>query len=139
MPDLTLPPTRRKQGEGSGGRDTFFVATIADAGGATAAVVRDGGVYVLPGRPSFADLLREWDSALERLTGDLQGGALVDPLDADSVRFLPPVPQPPNLYMAGANYASHAREMRGLDQDDPIEKPKDGPYIFLKPTTTLAG
>jgi 2,4-diketo-3-deoxy-L-fuconate hydrolase len=117
----------------------FFVATIGDAGGATAAVVKDGGVYLVPGRPSVADLLADWDSSLERLAGDLERGALKGPLQLDEVRFLPPVPRPANLYMAGANYADHAREMRGLDRNAPIEKPADGPFIFLKPTTTLVG
>jgi 2-keto-4-pentenoate hydratase/2-oxohepta-3-ene-1,7-dioic acid hydratase in catechol pathway len=118
----------------------FFVATIGDAGGATAAVVvEDGSVYPVPGRPSVADLLADWDSSLEHLAADLRRGALKDPLQVDEVRFLPPVPRPPNLYMAGANYADHAREMRGLGPNDPIEKPAEGPFIFLKPTTTLVG
>jgi 2,4-diketo-3-deoxy-L-fuconate hydrolase len=118
----------------------FFVATIGDAGGTTAAVVvEDGSVHPVPGRPSMADLLADWDSSLERLAGDLDRGTLEDPLEADEVRFLPPVPRPPNLYMAGANYADHAREMRGLGPNDPIEKPAEGPFIFLKPTTSLVG
>jgi 2-keto-4-pentenoate hydratase/2-oxohepta-3-ene-1,7-dioic acid hydratase in catechol pathway len=117
----------------------FFVATIGDAGGTTTAVVKDGGVYLVPGRPSMADLLADWDASLERLASDLERGSLSDPLGVDQVRFLPPVPGPPNLYMAGANYASHAREMLGLDRDAPVEKPADGPFIFLKPTTTLVG
>jgi 2-keto-4-pentenoate hydratase/2-oxohepta-3-ene-1,7-dioic acid hydratase in catechol pathway len=29
--------------------------------------------------------------------------------------------------------------MRGLGPDQPVEKPREGPFIFLKPTTTLAG
>jgi 2-keto-4-pentenoate hydratase/2-oxohepta-3-ene-1,7-dioic acid hydratase in catechol pathway len=87
----------------------------------------------------MADLLAGWDAALERLADDLRRGALDDPLDVDAVRFLPPVPRPPNLYMAGANYADHMREMRGLDLGDPVEKPAEGPFMFLKPTTTLVG
>lgn len=53
------------------------------------------------------------------------------------VRLLPPVPDPPNLYMAGANYADHAREMRGLPPDAPVAKSESGPFMFLRPTTTL--
>jgi 2-keto-4-pentenoate hydratase/2-oxohepta-3-ene-1,7-dioic acid hydratase in catechol pathway len=41
--------------------------------------------------------------------------------------------------MAGANYADHAREMRGLAPTDPVEKSPEGPFVFLKPTTTLIG
>src|SRR5438309_5000486 len=112
MPHSGLPGTHGWQGEGSGGSDAFFLATIADAGGPTAAVVQDRRVHVVPGRPAMADLLAGWESSLERLAGDLRRGALEDPLDAETVRFLPPTPQPPNLYMAGANYADHLRELR---------------------------
>jgi 2-keto-4-pentenoate hydratase/2-oxohepta-3-ene-1,7-dioic acid hydratase in catechol pathway len=119
--------------------ETFFVATIADAKGPTAAVVQNGAVHVVPGRPSMADLLATWSSAVERLADDLERGGLEGPLDVHTVRFLPPVPLPPNLYMAGANYADHLREMRRLGPDDPVDKPAAGPFMFLKPTTTLVG
>src|SRR2546422_1149781 len=117
----------------------FFVATVADHEGTTAAIVTGRSVCVVPGRPSMAALLADWDSGMERLGNDLQRGALADPVDIETVRLLPPVPHAPNLYMAGANYADHLREMRGLGHDEPIEKPKEGPFIFLKPTTTLIG
>jgi 2,4-diketo-3-deoxy-L-fuconate hydrolase len=55
------------------------------------------------------------------------------------VRLRPPVPSATNLYMAGANYADHAREMRKLGPQDPVPKPSGGPFVFLKPTTTLIG
>jgi 2-keto-4-pentenoate hydratase/2-oxohepta-3-ene-1,7-dioic acid hydratase in catechol pathway len=41
--------------------------------------------------------------------------------------------------MAGANYADHAREMRKLPADAPIEPSPHGPFFFLKPTTTVVG
>ena len=53
--------------------------------------------------------------------------------------FLAPVPDPPHLYMAGGNYADHAREMNGLGPDDAIPRPAVGPFFFLKPTSTLTG
>ncbi len=117
----------------------FFVATVADAVGTAAALVEDGRIHVVPGRPSVTDLLVDWDASLDRLERELQLGALEDPVPVDSVRFLPPVPAPPNLYMAGANYADHVREMRGLGPDEPIERAPEGPFVFLKPTTTLIG
>jgi len=101
----------------------FFVGTIADADGPTAVVVTEDGVHLIPGRPSVADLFADWDSTLHRLEDDLRGGTLGEPQYSVAVRILPPVPQPPNLYMAGANYADHAREMRGLGPDEPIDKP----------------
>jgi 2,4-didehydro-3-deoxy-L-rhamnonate hydrolase len=41
--------------------------------------------------------------------------------------------------MAGANYADHAREMRGLSPDVPVPAHPLGPFMFLKPTTTVIG
>ncbi len=117
----------------------FFVATLEDAAGTTAAVVENGAAHVVPGRPSVRDLLGDWDASLERLERDLQSGGLEDPLPVDTVRLLPPVPSPPNLYMAGANYADHVREMRGLGPNDPVEQAPEGPFVFLKPTTSLIG
>jgi 2-keto-4-pentenoate hydratase/2-oxohepta-3-ene-1,7-dioic acid hydratase in catechol pathway len=117
----------------------FFVATVEEAGIAAAAVVAGEDVHIIPGRLSVAELLADWDAALERLEGDLNGGALENPRPVESVRFLPPVPAPPNLYMAGANYADHVREMRGLGPTDPVERAPEGPFVFLKPTTTLIG
>jgi len=112
---------------------SFALATIEDENGTTAALVRNGAVRPLAGRPGLTDLLRDWEAALDGI--ELEGAER--PLD--SVRLLPPVPAPPNLYMVGANYLSHAREMRGLGPDDPVEPPAEGPFVFLKPTTTLVG
>jgi len=112
---------------------SFALATIEDEQGATAAVVRDGRATPLPGRPAMSELLADWDRALDSVPPASDGVPL------DSLRLLPPVPAPPNLYMVGANYASHAREMRRLGPDDPVERPAEGPFVFLKPTTTLVG
>jgi len=115
----------------------YFVASVADGAGGTAALVIGDRVHPLPGRPSMRELLADWDAGLARLDaalGRVGPGASV----ADTV-FLPPVPEPPNLYMAGANYADHAREMRGLAADEPVPKSAEGPFMFLKPTTTLVG
>jgi len=112
---------------------SFALATIEDEHGTTVALVEDGAARPLAGRPAMADLLESWDTALDRIEAGDEG----KPLDA--VRVLPPVPTPPNLYMVGANYGDHAREMRGLGPDDPVERPREGPFVFLKPTTTLVG
>jgi 2,4-didehydro-3-deoxy-L-rhamnonate hydrolase len=117
----------------------LFLATIADAEGTTAAVVVDGQVHPLPDRPSVRALLDDWDASLARLDELVARGDLGPPTLAAQARLRPPVPDPPNLYMAGANYADHAREMRELPADAPIEKSRQGPFIFLKPTTTLVG
>jgi 2,4-didehydro-3-deoxy-L-rhamnonate hydrolase len=115
----------------------YFVATVADGAGGTLALVTGDRVHPLPGRPTMRELLADWDAGLARLDAELGrvgSGASI----ADTV-FLPPVPEPQNLYMAGANYADHAREMRGLEPGAPVPKSAEGPFMFLKPTTTLVG
>jgi 2,4-didehydro-3-deoxy-L-rhamnonate hydrolase len=117
----------------------FRLATIADSEGTTAALVVDEAVYPLPGRPAAMELLADWDTSLELLAGHAERGDLRPALPLDQVQLLPPLPDPPNLYMAGANYADHAREMRKLGPDEEVHKPAGGPFMFLKPTTTLIG
>jgi 2,4-didehydro-3-deoxy-L-rhamnonate hydrolase len=117
----------------------FSLATVWTPDGPAAAGVLDGLVYSLTSRPSLIRLFEDWEPALDRLGEDLSSGRLGPGVPVEDTTFLPPVPSPPNLYMAGANYADHAREMRGLPPNAPIERPADGPFVFLKPTTTLVG
>jgi 2-keto-4-pentenoate hydratase/2-oxohepta-3-ene-1,7-dioic acid hydratase in catechol pathway len=117
----------------------FQLASIVDAQGPTAALVIDGSAHPLPGRPDTMDLIADWDASLERLTGHAEQGDLEAGIPLDDVELLPPLTRPPNLYMAGANYADHAREMRKLGPEDEVAKPAGGPFMFLKPTTTLIG
>lgn len=119
--------------------DAYGLATIIDAGGRTAALVVDATVYRLPEPVTTRALLADWERSEPQLAGYAQSGNLEAVGAVDEVRLAPPVPDPPNLYMAGANYADHAREMRKLGPDDPVPKPSRGPFMFLKPTTTLTG
>jgi 2,4-didehydro-3-deoxy-L-rhamnonate hydrolase len=118
----------------------YFLASVDSGdGGSLAAVVLDGMVHPLDGRPTMAQLLADWEASLDAVETAVDGGALAPGRPLREVRLLPPVPEPPNLYMIGANYADHAREMRGLAPDAPVPKPPGGPFVFLKPTTTLVG
>lgn len=117
----------------------YSVATVADAQGATAALILDQRVHPLPGRPSMADLLDDWEASVARFEEHVRSGDLEAAGATEDVRLLAPVPRPPNLYMAGANYADHAREMRRLAPDAEVPRSPEGPFMFLKPTTTLAG
>lgn len=114
----------------------YGVATVIDGQGTAAALVVDEQIHPLPGRPQTADLLADWDASLERFEEHLRRGDLET---AQDVRLAPPVPRPPNLYMAGANYADHAREMRKLPSDADVPKSPEGPFMFLKPTSALVG
>jgi 2-keto-4-pentenoate hydratase/2-oxohepta-3-ene-1,7-dioic acid hydratase in catechol pathway len=87
----------------------------------------------------MSDLLADWDASLERFEEHLRRGDLESAGAVQDARLLAPVPRPPNLYMAGANYADHAREMRKLPADADVPKAPEGPFMFLKPTSTLIG
>jgi 2,4-didehydro-3-deoxy-L-rhamnonate hydrolase len=113
----------------------LFVASISDDDGPAAAVVRDGFVHRVPGAPSVRAMLGDWDAWLERI----DSGQLDDPLALADCTLLPPIGDPPNLYMAGANYADHFREMHGLAPQEPVPRHPRGPFFFLKPTTSLVG
>lgn len=117
----------------------LFLATIAGESGPAVAAVSDGRAYPLAGETRLRALFVDWDHSLDVISEGLDAQRLGEGLAVEDVRFLPPVPDPPNLYMAGANYADHAREMRKLPPDAPIERPAAGPFFFLKPTTTLVG
>ena len=111
------------------------VATIRSGAGAAPVLVRDGMVHRIAGAASVRSMLGDWDAWLD----SLDAGRVEDPVPLADCALMAPVPDAPNLYMAGANYADHAREMSGLAPDQPVARPAAGPFFFLKPTTTLIG
>jgi 2-keto-4-pentenoate hydratase/2-oxohepta-3-ene-1,7-dioic acid hydratase in catechol pathway len=119
--------------------DYFLASIAADDGGSQAAVVVGDRVHPLPGAPTMAAVLADWDAALDRVEAAIADGTLPAGRPLADTPLLAPVPQPPNLYMIGANYADHAREMNQLGPDDPVPRPPGGPFVFLKPTTTVVG
>ena len=54
---------------------------------------------------------------------------------AEDVVFLPPLPDPPTIYCAGANYRDHIEEMTG----EPPDEAYTMPYHFLAPAAALSG
>jgi 2,4-didehydro-3-deoxy-L-rhamnonate hydrolase len=119
--------------------EAFVLGTIASSGDGRAAVIAGERVYPLPGGPDMAEVLADWAGRLTRIEAELGAGALGSGIPLSEIRLGPPVPEPRNLYMAGANFADHAREMRGLPPDAPVEPHPLGPFVFLKPTTTIIG
>lgn len=117
----------------------LYLATISGETGPVAAAVRDGRAHILANTKSIRLALADWDSLIDATAADLDAGRLDEGVALEDVSFLPPVPDAANLYMAGANYADHAREMRKLPPGAPIERPPAGPFFFLKPTSTLTG
>lgn len=112
------------------------VATIRTEDGTVPALVRDGMVHRIVGATTVRAMLEDWDAWLDRLDA---GEALEDPVPLASCTLMAPVADAPNLYMAGANYADHAREMAGLCAGAPVPRPAAGPFFFLKPTTAMIG
>lgn len=106
------------------------LASIVDAHGATAALVDGDTVHPLPGRPAMLDVLGDWTRWAARLSEEPTAG---EPSALGDVRLLPPVSNPPNLYMVGANYPEHVAEMG----DGVASRPQSGPFVFLRPTTSL--
>jgi len=112
-----------------------FVASILGEGGPAVVAVLDGAARRIPGATSVRAMLDDWDGWLERI----DAGAVGEPVALEDCTLLPPIVDPPNLYMVGANYADHFREMHHLAPTDPVPRPAGGPFFFLKPTTTLIG
>ena len=112
-----------------------FVASIRGQAGPTAAAVRDGFAYPLPGAPSVRAMLGDWDGWLSRIDSE----ELEDPVALEDCTLLPPIVDPPNVFMAGANYADHYREMHDLGAGDAVPRDPAGPFFFLKPTSCLIG
>jgi 2,4-diketo-3-deoxy-L-fuconate hydrolase len=117
----------------------LYLATIDGDSGPVVAAVDGALVYPLPGVTSMRAVLSDLDSLLDSTAADLDAGRLAEGVPVEEVSFQPPVPDAPNLYMAGANYADHSREMRKLPPGAPLDRPAAGPFIFLKPTTSLTG
>jgi 2,4-didehydro-3-deoxy-L-rhamnonate hydrolase len=119
--------------------ERYSVATVADAEGTCAALIVDEQVHPLPGRPAMSDLLADWEASVGRFEDHLSRGDLAPAGAVEQARLLAPVPRPPNLYMAGANYADHAREMRRMSPEADVPRAAEGPFMFLKPTSTVVG
>jgi 2,4-didehydro-3-deoxy-L-rhamnonate hydrolase len=117
----------------------FAVGSVGGAEASRAVAIAREQVFELPDAPTMGDLLADWDAWMERIATAIEDGSLAAGAELSGVELAAPLPTPRNLYMAGANYADHAREMRKLPADAPIEPSPHGPFFFLKPTTTVVG
>ena len=117
----------------------FAVGSVQGPEGHRAVAIAREQVFELPGAPTMSDLLAAWEEWMDRISGALDEGSLGEGAELATADLGAPLPTPRNLYMAGANYADHAREMRKLPADAPIEPSPRGPFFFLKPTTTVVG
>jgi 2-keto-4-pentenoate hydratase/2-oxohepta-3-ene-1,7-dioic acid hydratase in catechol pathway len=117
----------------------FALGSVRGEQGTEAVAITREQVFALPERPSMSEVLADWDGWMERIAPAVDDGSLADGTELAAAELAAPLPTPRNLYMAGANYADHAREMRKLPADAPIEPSPHGPFFFLKPTSTVVG
>jgi 2-keto-4-pentenoate hydratase/2-oxohepta-3-ene-1,7-dioic acid hydratase in catechol pathway len=120
----------------------FGFATIAHGAEWVPAVVTAAGVTSLSallgdGVPaSVRGLFEDWDGWCDRVVAAI---AAADPgvswQATDVAAFGPPLPDPSNLYLAGANYYDHVKEM-GVD---PPDKTTEDVFHFMVPSGSLTG
>jgi 2-keto-4-pentenoate hydratase/2-oxohepta-3-ene-1,7-dioic acid hydratase in catechol pathway len=116
----------------------FGLATILERDVPAVAVVVEHRIHGLPEATSMLAVLADWQRWVERLDRETDRGSYSSGKSLDDTTFLPPVTRPANLFMAGANYIDHLREMRRDPSLEPTKSPT-GPFMFLKPTTTVIG
>ena len=85
------------------------------------------------------ELLANHPAAMQRARDSLQSRSAI-PLD--SVKLLAPIPDPPSLWAAAANYRAHAAEMlaaSGGPDRSQLDKDELMAEFFLKPTSSIIG
>jgi len=109
--------------------------TVLEAGGRLYdidALVAAAGAAAPTPSSAMRELLGRWDAWRPILAG-LARSPAAEPLDADALEWLPPVPNPSKVICAGANYGDHLAEMG----DEPTRTER--PFAFIKPPSTLLG
>jgi len=130
-------------------RAGYKLATYQTRKGARAGIVVGDDVFnaaKLTGKPAYATvagILADWkraEGALKRAAaGAAKSRAKRQPLS--KTKLLAPVPFPPTIFCAGANYADHAAAMaRKQGMPEPADPHEQGlkPWHFIKAARTLA-
>jgi 2-keto-4-pentenoate hydratase/2-oxohepta-3-ene-1,7-dioic acid hydratase in catechol pathway len=132
----------------SGTRAQYKLATYQTKEGPRAGLIIGDDVFdaaKFTGKAAYATIagiLADWKSAegtLKKATaGAAKNRAKRQPLA--KTKLLAPVPAPPTIFCAGANYADHAAAMaRKAGQPEPADPHEQGqkPYFFIKAARTL--
>ena len=128
----------------------YKLATYQSKDGPRAGVVVDDTVFdaaKITGKAAYATvagILDDWRHAERALRNAVGGAALVRAKGQKlaKTKLLAPVPQPPTIFCAGANYADHAAAMAvKTGTPMPADPHQAGlkPYFFIKAARTLAG
>ena len=130
-------------------RAEYKLATYQAKDGPRAGLVVGDKVFdaaKITGKPAYATIagiLSDWRTA-ERTLRDVVGRTTktrATPQPLSKTRLLPPVPFPPTIFCAGANYADHAAAMaRKQGMPEPADPHERGlkPWHFIKAARTLA-
>src|ERR1700761_21137 len=96
----------------------FGIATVDIDGTPSPVVVTERGTALLNSLLGSeaplsvrALLTSDWDGWCDRIAVVLEQDIALKWQPSDNLTFLAPLPDPANLYMAGANYYDHVREM----------------------------
>lgn len=131
-------------------RAGYKLATYRASEGPRAGVVIGDEVFdaaKLAGKAAYgtvAGILADWKSAegaLKKATASA-AKSRAKRLPLAKTKLLAPLPSPPTIFCAGANYADHAAAMaRKAGQPEPPDPHDQGqkPYFFIKAARTLAG
>jgi 2-keto-4-pentenoate hydratase/2-oxohepta-3-ene-1,7-dioic acid hydratase in catechol pathway len=132
-----------------GKRAAYKLATYQTKDGPRAGIVVDDEVFDAakvsgkPGYATVAGILADWRKA-ERVLRNAVGGAAsvrVKKTPLAKTKLLAPLPHPPTIFCAGANYADHAAAMaRKQGMPEPADPHQQGlkPWHFIKAAGTIA-
>src|SRR5579875_2003641 len=97
--------------------DGWRLASFIGAEGPRAGIVLGERIFDLaevtgePRHSTMIGFLADWPGGRDRLERALAGGLRSEGRPLAATRLLAPVPAPPAIYCAGANYADHVAEM----------------------------
>lgn len=116
----------------------FQIATFDAGAGPVVGLTRDGGFYASQTFGSMREILEQWSLAEDKLATAAERMAAREPLR--QARLLAPLPDPRNIYIAGANYTDHVAEMsRVMSKELPAGRVSPAPWFTLKSSTCVTG
>lgn len=131
-------------------RAGYRLATYKSADGPRAGLVVEDGLFdaaKLTGKAAYASvpgILADWNKAAPALKAAAARAAKsrAKRLPLKRARLLAPLPAPPTIFCAGANYADHAAAMAAKEGMPPPADPHQQglkPWHFIKAAGTIAG
>ena len=125
--------------------DYRLVSYQADGGPRSGVVVVDrvhdlAAITGVPKDATMLGFLADWETGQDRLDRALSAGPKGSGRPLADARLLAPVPAPPAIYCAGANYQDHVAEMNARQGQEPEPDPHTlglKPWHFIKASTAV--